>query len=89
MPIFLGWYQKGDENQKNNWLNGKCDEWLKAPGAKRLRDDVAPNFQCPCTLDRARANPGFGETDSICTSTFCMYNNYDEATVCLESLIRR
>ena len=89
MPIFLGWYQKGNENQKNNWLKGKCEEWLNATGAKkRLRDDVAPDFQCPCTLDHARANPGFWETDSLCTSTFCKYNNYDAAD-CSHCLSRK
>jgi hypothetical protein len=88
MPIFLGWYQKGDGNEKKNWLNGKCEQWLRAPGAKRLRDDVEPDFQCPCTLDRALAIPGFGKTDSFCTDTFCKYNNYNAATVCIESFIR-
>ena len=91
MPIFLGWYQKGDENEKKNWLNGKCNEFLSGPGAKKLRDEVAPepDFQCPCTLDRALANPGFGESDSLCTSTFCKYKNFDPAIICLESIIRR
>ena len=89
MPIFLGWYQKGIENEKKNWLNGKCEGWLSGPGAKRLRGDVAADFQCPCTLDRAVAIHGFGENDSLCTNAFCKYNNYDAATVCLESSIRR
>lgn len=89
MPVFLGWYQTGSVSEKIGWLNGKCDEWLRGPGARNLRDDVESNFQCPCTLDRARANPGFGELDPLCTNTFCKYNNFDNSVQCIESNTRR
>ena len=87
LPVMLGWHQQPGVGDKQTWLNGKCQTWLNSLGSQRLRDLVTSQsgFQCPCTLDRALADPGFGFVDPACTSTYCQYGNYSADITCLMS----
>ena len=92
MPVLLGWYQGISHFEKLEWLAKKCASWLERPGARRLRDSMArstPALQCPCTLDRVLAAPGFASADALCTERYCQYGNYDAATACFESFTLR
>ena len=87
LPVMLGWHQQSGVGNKQTWLNGQCQTWINTLGNQRLRDLVAnqSGFQCPCTLDRALADAGFGYADPACTSTYCQYGNYSADITCLMS----
>lgn len=91
-PVFLGWYQDLSYHQKLDWLVEKCASWLKGPGERRLRDSMersTPGLQCPCTLDRMLAEPGFAAPDALCTESYCKYGNHNETAACFESFMLR
>ena len=92
MPVLLGWYQGISYLEKLVWLSNKCASWLNGPGARRLRDLIersTPALQCPCTLDRVLADPGFAAPDPLCTTNYCQYGNYDASSACFESFTLR